>query len=229
MQPKTERFEMRLDPVTLEKVDAWRARQVDLPSRAEAFRRLVETGLSDIESKPLRFSDGEKLITAMLCELYKHHKIDGNIDPLFVEDALLGGHYWGLKWQLSGIFHGHEYNEATVQEVGNILEVWWFLEESYAKLSKKDKDRVQKEAEPFGERVIFPGFDGNYESGHLHIADFLINKLDRFVKFKGRDLNSHAPLINGYRRMMRIFEPVRPLMIGGNFLNAESIIAILNA
>ena len=36
MQLKTERFEMRLDSRTLERVDAWRARQSDLPSRAEA-------------------------------------------------------------------------------------------------------------------------------------------------------------------------------------------------
>ena len=35
MQPKSERFEMRLDLGTLERVDAWRMRQADLPSRAE--------------------------------------------------------------------------------------------------------------------------------------------------------------------------------------------------
>ena len=60
MQPKTERFEMRLDPGTLEKVDGWRSRQGDLPSRAEAVRRLMETGLTAEERKPLKFSDGEK-------------------------------------------------------------------------------------------------------------------------------------------------------------------------
>lgn len=229
MQLKTERFEMRLDSKTLERVDAWRARQTDLPSRAEAVRRLMESGLSEMERKPLKFSDGEKLITLMLCELYKRPKIDDKIDPLFVEEALRGGHYWGLEWQFPGIFHGDEDNKATVDEVVDILEAWWFLEQSYANLSKKDKDRVKKEAEPFGKRVVFPGFDGNYESKHLNIAHFLINELDRFVEFKGRDLNSHAPLIDSYRLMVRAFESMKPNLGGGNWLSAGAIIKILNA
>lgn len=231
MQLKTERFEMRLDSRTLERVDAWRACQTDLPSRAEAIRRLMESGLSEMEGKPLKFSDGEKLITLMLCELYKRHKIDGKIDPLFVEEVLLGGHYWGLEWQFPGIFHGDEDNKATVDEVVDILDMWSFLEESYAELSKKDKDSVQKEARHFGKHVIFPGFDGNKEAEHLHIAKFLINKLDRFTEFKGRDLNSHVPLIQVYRHMVRVFESMRTnLDFGGrNWLSAGAIIKILNA
>jgi hypothetical protein len=33
------------DPQDMEKIDAWRRRQADLPSRREAIRRLVELGL----------------------------------------------------------------------------------------------------------------------------------------------------------------------------------------
>jgi len=40
------RFEMRLETTMIERVDAWRRKQEDLPSRAEAFRRLIELGLS---------------------------------------------------------------------------------------------------------------------------------------------------------------------------------------
>ena len=46
MAAKTERFEMRLEVTMIERVDAWRRKQEDLPSRAEAFRRLIELGLS---------------------------------------------------------------------------------------------------------------------------------------------------------------------------------------
>lgn len=46
MASKTERFEMRLETTMIERVDAWRRKQEDLPSRAEAFRRLVELGLA---------------------------------------------------------------------------------------------------------------------------------------------------------------------------------------
>ena len=52
MAPKTERFEMRLETTMIERVDAWRRKQEDLPSRAEAFRRLIELGLSAKKTSP---------------------------------------------------------------------------------------------------------------------------------------------------------------------------------
>ena len=229
MQAKSERFEMRLNPETLEEVDAWRMRQADLPSRAEAVRRLMKNGLSEMESTPLKFSDGEKLIMIMLCELFKHLKIDSEIDPSFVEDALHGGHYWGLEWKYPGIFDVQAYSMATVHEVLDVLDMWPYLEQSYANLSEKDKERVKEEAKPFGGDVVFLGFDGNKEIEHLVIAEFLINKLDRFIEFGDRDLNSHMPSIDGYRRMVRVFKTMKPKLWGINSLSADHIIEILNA
>jgi uncharacterized protein len=224
MEPKTERFEMRLDPRTLETVDAWRGRQSDRPSRAEAIRRLVDTGLSQ------PFSDGEKLILIMLGEVYKHLKIKGDIDPAFVAEAIHGGHYWGLRWKYSGIFHGHEDNERVVSEVVDVLDMWSFIEGGYGELSQKDKAVVAKQAAPFGEHVQFPGFDGNNEAEHLGIAHFLIDDLERFSRFKGRrDLNSHVPSIETYRRMFRVFEPMRRTLIMGRELGVTEIIELLKA
>jgi uncharacterized protein len=45
MAIKTERFEMRLDVESVERIDEWRRKEPDLPSRAEAIRRLVDLGL----------------------------------------------------------------------------------------------------------------------------------------------------------------------------------------
>ena len=44
-QEMTERFEMRASKDWIVAVDEWRRQQQDLPSRAEAIRRLVERGL----------------------------------------------------------------------------------------------------------------------------------------------------------------------------------------
>lgn len=46
MIAKSERFELRLDPDTLDRIDVWRSEQRDLPSRSAAVRRLVEAGLT---------------------------------------------------------------------------------------------------------------------------------------------------------------------------------------
>lgn len=42
----THTFQMRVDETFLRSVDDWRRQQPELPSRAEAIRRLVEKGLS---------------------------------------------------------------------------------------------------------------------------------------------------------------------------------------
>jgi hypothetical protein len=43
---KTRPFQMRVSPEWLAILDDWRRKQSDLPSRAEAIRRLVERGLT---------------------------------------------------------------------------------------------------------------------------------------------------------------------------------------
>lgn len=43
--PLAVRFEMRANQKWIEAVDAWRAQQPGIPSRAEAIRRLVDMGL----------------------------------------------------------------------------------------------------------------------------------------------------------------------------------------
>jgi hypothetical protein len=45
-EEQSERFQMRVSPSFLRLVDEWRRKQPDLPSRAEAIRRLVERGVS---------------------------------------------------------------------------------------------------------------------------------------------------------------------------------------
>ena len=42
---KEHRFEMRADSAWLKRLDDWRRKQADIPSRAEAIRRLVEAAL----------------------------------------------------------------------------------------------------------------------------------------------------------------------------------------
>jgi len=229
-QTMTERFEMRLGPSVLDEVDAWRARQSDLPSRSEAVRRLVEIGLatSGTDKPQITIDDGQKLILVMLSELFKSLKLKGGeIDAEFIEESIFGGHYWGLEWKFPGIFHGHKDAPATVTEVVDILDMWYFLERGYDELPKKDKERVAKEAEPFGKNVRFGGFDGNHEE-HYSVARFLVEKLERFSEFKDRDLNAHMPTIDTHQRMLEVFKPIRG-NLAGRGLNADEIIEILKA
>jgi uncharacterized protein YfbU (UPF0304 family) len=231
-QAMTERFEMRLGADVLEGLDSWRSRQEDLPSRSEAVRRLVETGLGLNEKKRIALGSGEKLIIMMLCQLFRHLKVKGDIgpgiDPEFVEAVIYGGHYWALDWEYPGTFATHEDSATVLSEVVDILDMWSFLESGFASLSKSDKEKVASEAKPFGEHVVLSGFDGNGEGEYIGVARFLIDRLDRFSSFKGRDLDSHCPMLGSHRRMLAVFEPLRKNLIGRD-LDALEISQILQA
>lgn len=226
MQARTERFELRADESFFDRIDGWRAAQSDIPSRAEAMRRLIEKGLVDkgVAERP-RANDAERLSLLLLLDIVKHLKVKTEFDPKFIEAALMGGHLWGLRWEYPGVFHGHEDREETVSEVVAILHMWSVLEHGLAKLSKKAKDEVEASV---GYKVKFSGFDGNNEASHLSAALFLIDGMGRFPEFKGRYLNSHAPLIESYRRMLSEFQPLLSTLHGGS-LTSANIVDIVKA
>jgi hypothetical protein len=218
MVPKTERFELRLEEDTLSRIDNWRSEQADLPSRAEAMRRLVELGLTRNGKRQVRFSDGEKVLILLMRDLYSRLKItDAGLEPDFLAEVIWGGHYWAAEWKLPGVFHGHEDDPKNVSFVVDVLDMWDRIEAGYAQLNKKDRSALEEAAAPFGKNPRFPGFDGNNEAELLGIAGFLVNKLDRFSRFAGRDLNAHMPTIDMHRRMLRVFQPLRSSLIGGEF------------
>ncbi len=227
MISKTERFEMRLDVELLERVDNWRGDQADVPSRAEAVRRLVQTALAPSSKTSVKFSDGEKLLLLMMGNMFKHLKVkQPDPDPDFIAAMIFGGHHWAARWALAGVFHDHEDDPTNVRFVVDVLDMWTFLERGYEKLSAADKELVDKEASPFGENVQFSGFDGNNESEHLGIANFLVDELERFTRFAKRDLNSHFPTLDRYTSMLRAFRPIREKLIGRE-LSASQIAMLL--
>ena len=226
---KTERFEMRFDPETLDQVDTWRRDQPNLPSRAEALRRLVGVGLAMTDRDEVEISDGEKLILMMLRNLIDPHQEDNKADAEFVERAICNGHHWGIKWKFPGLFPEPVDHRRVLPEVLNILEMWDYLELSYARLPEEKKRWANIETGLEGSDVVFRGFDGNNEGEYIDIALFLVNHLDRFERFKDRDLNAHIPTIDAHRRMRAVFEPMIQTLANGRDLSAAQIVDLLKA
>jgi uncharacterized protein YfbU (UPF0304 family) len=176
----------------------------------------------------MKLSDGEKLILIMLSEIHEKLKIENGVDTGMVKEAIYSGNLWGLKSGMSGIFHDYEATEEVLREAVDVLDMWSFIERDYEPLSPADKERVEKEVGPLGKNVRFSGFDGNGEAEYIGIARFLIDQLDRFEIFKGRDLNAHMPTIEAHRRMLKVFEPLRKTLADGR-LSADDITEILTA
>lgn len=226
MPPKTERFEMRFDPETLDLIEEWREEQPGYPSRAEAIRRLVLLGINSTK----KFSDADKLLVALVSDIHRHFEIkrDPNaLDPDFISSALWGGHEWALSWKYPGIFDSYVDSEDVRVEALNIIDMWYFLELAWEDFSDEQKDKLRAEVELYGNDLEFPGFDGNNESEYLGIARFVVEKLGRFERFSGRIKNSHFPSLDMHRRMLKVFQPMFPHSVAGKNLSLEEVIAIL--
>lgn len=228
MSPKTERFEMRLDEEVIAAVDRWRTQRGG--SRAEAVRQLIDIGLQAADRQPLRFSPGETLTVYMLCEIIKGLKVPTHeIDTKLIQEALLGGHLWGFRWGMSGLFHDHVDSDRVVTDAANLLDMWNFIELAYERFDDAAKERI-KQATGYGPPVTFLGFDGNdlHESEYIGVARYLIDVLGRFERFSKRDLNSHMPTLAMYGRMYQVFEPMRSTLIGQG-LDEAQVTKILKA
>mgnify|MGYP001258362766 CR=1 FL=1 len=73
----------------------------------------------------------------------------------------------------------------------------------------EEKAKLESDVPYFGKAPKFIGFDGNNETEYMGTAMFLVNELERFQEFSGRSFNSHCPSIDGHKRMLRAFEPIR--------------------
>ena len=174
----------------------------------------------------MKLSDGEKLILLMLSELYEKLGIEGEVEPEFIKSAIFSDNLWGIPWKYSGIPFEHQKDPEIVREVIDILDMWSFIEHSYESLNDKEKDYIKKEAAPFGDNPQFVGFDGNNESSYMGTALFIVNDLQRFEEFKGRNFNSHCPSVDSYKRMLSVFETIRK-ELAYKPLSAENIVEIL--
>jgi len=227
----SERFEMRIDSEILERLDNWRNNEEDCPSRAEAVRRLLESGLAhDNKGRSPHLSDGEKLITAILCDFAKaiDVKLEINID--IIQKIMTGGHYWALGLEMPILFYGHADKQKKVRFVFDVLDMWTLIEDSFDALSLDEKEYLSDRAKKFWRNVSFRGFDGNHEGEYLGITSFIVDDLNRFSRFrdKQRDLNSHIPTLQKYGKMLQAFEPIRKTL-SGRHMNLAELTTILNA
>lgn len=154
----------------------------------------------------MKLSNPEKLILLMLSDIYD--KLDLNtIDTKIIRSAIHTENTWALDWEIPSIVgSGIESPPPQVVNVVNYLDMWSFLEEAHNLFDSATKEHIAREADPFGKHVRFPGFDANSECDSLSIARILVDDMGRFSRFKGREMNSHAPLIPAYSRMFMIFE-----------------------
>lgn len=176
----------------------------------------------------MKLTNPEKLILTMLADVHEELGIN-EVNTQLLKEAIYTDNTWALTWEMSGIVgdNGDETPEE-VKFVCDVLNMWSVLENSYAQYTEHQREQLAIDADPFGARVHFNGFDGNNESTYLSIVNFLVNEMNRFNEFAGRDFNSHAPSIGCYRRMLAVFKEL-PMDSNGQPLPLPQLSRVLQA
>lgn len=175
----------------------------------------------------MEFSNAEKLIVAMLAEIHAALEIKDGLNPDLIQGAVASGYTWALHWQYPGLFQGQEETPEEVLAVAAVLDMWERIERSFAAYPADAREELARLSPSFGSDVRFPGFDGNGEDEYS-IANILINQLGRWSAFKGRDLNSHCPMSEGYGRMLLRLQGMNKAIMDYAF-TVEELADLLNA
>ncbi len=178
----------------------------------------------------MKVSNAETLIIAMLAEIYEKLGIAGpqNLDPAFIKSALADDAMWSLSWKYSGLFPQPEAAPAHVGEAAGFLEMWETIERQLDQLDATKKAELHEKARAAGSTTTFRGFDGNGEVEHLSAVRFMIDELSKFDHFKGRELNSHIPLLPRYRAMFKEYRARLSTVVQGH-PSPDDLLAILLA
>jgi uncharacterized protein YfbU (UPF0304 family) len=113
-----------------------------------------------------------------------------------------------------------------VQEIADFLDMWSCLEDGFEALDAADQKAFREDDDLIP--PVFQGFDGNEEGDYQGVAGFMIGHLACFTKFAGRDLESHHPVVEGYRRVLQAFHPVRDRIDGTRTLTVSELRAVLS-
>jgi uncharacterized protein YfbU (UPF0304 family) len=176
----------------------------------------------------MNLSEGELLILAMLCDIHKALNLKGAIDPDTLRPLILDAESTVVARGTNGVTGNHRERTAIATEVSEILDMWSAIERGYKHLSADEKRNVEAEAGPLGRGVRFSGFDAESEIDYRDIAHVLIEETGQFERFQGRNLDAHMPALAGYRRMLRLYGPMRSVS-GDRRLDVRQIIALANA
>lgn len=175
----------------------------------------------------MNLSEGERLILVMLCDIHKALNLKGAIDPDALRPLILKEHN-GAARAISGENNLHRGRTPVASEVSEILDMWSAIERGYKHLSVEEKRVVEAEAGPLGRGVRFSGFDAESEIEYRDAAHHLIEVTGLFERFQGRNLEAHMPALAGYRRMLRLYGPMRPAARDAR-LGMRQIIDLANA
>ena len=94
-------------------------------------------GCREPDPKDFRPTNPEKLMMWMLSEIMKGQKNHEKDTAELIKQAIYGGHFSALDWELTGIMHNHVDRKEAVTLVVDTLDMWSFIERAYEGFSRR--------------------------------------------------------------------------------------------
>lgn len=179
------------------------------------------------QNKPIEMTDAQKLIVALLID--NSRPVDQRqYDYELIESALFGGNSWAVRRKYSGIFIDEDPDPQIVKEVADAFMMWSFVENAVGNFSATQKTEYESLVGEHDQDPKYLGYDGNNETDHYSATEMMVESLDKFGEFFGREHNSHLPTAQTYRQMVHEFKRV-DLGHGGRTLTPSEVAGIVNA
>lgn len=171
---------------------------------------LMAMGHQLAERVGMEFTDEQKVLITLLTSIHKKLEIDDGLDPDFVQSMVTSGNTWALYWKYPGIFNDHAETPAAVKRVADVLDMWEVLEHTVAGFTPAEMAQAETLAGPIRpSSARFTGYGANNEDEYS-IVHILVDDLERWSSFSGRDFNAHMPMVDIYDRMLSAFQRVNP-------------------
>jgi len=149
-------------------------------------------------------TDAERLILLMLSDLHDSAGID-KINTRLLRSAISTNNTWAINWEIPDL--GVELSDTPqeVVDVANYMFMWSILEDTWHYFPENIKERISENVQ-INKTLRFPGFHSTAEKRLYGIAKLFVDDMGRFERHKGRDLNSHTPMEEQYKKMYSTFE-----------------------
>jgi uncharacterized protein YfbU (UPF0304 family) len=133
---------------------------------------------------------------------------------------------WRIHWRYTGVFpEPEEDTSPIVQEIADFLHMWSCIEAGFEALDASGQMAFR--ADPDLVPPVFQGFDGTREGEYQGTARYMIEHLECFAAFAGRDLEAHHPVVADYRRILKAFNPVWEPIDGARTLTLNELRMVL--
>lgn len=175
----------------------------------------------------MEFTPQQKLIIGLLTDIHQKLQIADSYDANFIQKVVSSDNGWALSWAYDELRSSTSENPADVEFVSEVLAMWELLEQSYDALTPAEQNELSERAQLPAYGVKFHGFDGNNESGLRSIASILIDDLNRWTHFSGRELRTPGRTTEMHHRMLDVFR--RVISSGGGLLDVERLAEVMNA